>query len=132
MSVPYGVIADCIKHGTVVPFLGAGASFAGAPPESALPIGTGLANRLIQMSGAEYPGSGSDPLTKITQYLEETPADRTFLLRGIHSIFYQHVPDGYRCSVSDFLSNLPSELIPKLIVTTNYDVVLEWTFEGKI
>jgi len=132
MSVPYGVIADCLKHGTVAPFLGAGASFAGAPPETAMPIGASLAKRLIQMSGAEYPGSESDPLTKITQYLEETPADRTFLLRGICNIFYQRVPDGYRCSVSEFLSNLPRDFVPKLIVTTNYDVVLERTFEGKI
>jgi len=132
MAVPYGVIADCLKHGSVVPFLGAGASFAGAPTETALPIGTGLAKRLIQMSGAEYPGSGTDPLTKITQYLEETPADRTFLLRGIHSIFYERLPDHYRCSVTDFLSSLPPDLLPKLIVTTNYDVVLERTFEGRI
>lgn len=132
MSVPYGVIADCFKHRTVVPFLGAGASLAGAPPDVALPTGTGLARRLIQMSGADYPGSASDPLTKITQYLQETQADRPFLLRGIYDIFYRGVREGYRCSVADFLGTLPTALVPRLIVTTNYDIVLERTFEGRV
>lgn len=131
MDVPYGLIAKCIKNGTVVPFLGSAASCVGAPAEVALPTGRGLANRLVGLSREDYPGDRSDPLTKVAQYLEML-ADRNFLLSGIHEIFYEGVPKDYRCSVTEFLNGLPASLLPKLVVTTNYDVVLERAFEGKI
>lgn len=128
-TVPYGVIADCFRDRKVVLFLGAAASCVGAPTETALPTGGKFASDLASKSA--YPGKSSDPLTKISQFLEEVAADRKFLLRYVNSIFCKSIDEGYVTSLSIFLSNLPSIKIPKLIVTTNYDVIIERTLEKR-
>jgi hypothetical protein len=53
LPISYGVIADCFRNGSVVPFLGAAASFVGAPKESALPDAVTLARLLA--TKADYP-----------------------------------------------------------------------------
>src|SRR4051794_15908411 len=88
-DVPYGIIATCFLERTVVPFLGSAASFVGAPAGIALPDAASLAKRLATRYG--YPGSPSDALTKITQFLEEVPADRPFLLSQVQSLFHDHL-----------------------------------------
>ena len=78
---------------------------------------------------AEYPGSPSDALTKVAQYLEEVAADRPFLLDQIATAFFSNIRSGYSSSVTDFLRSIPRGRIPDLIVTTNYDVTVEMTLE---
>lgn len=128
-AIPYGIIADCFKNRVVVPFLGAAASFVGADPVIAVPGGAGLA-RLFAECG-HYPGSSADPLTKIAQFIEEIPADRDFLLGKIESIFYTGLSNSYQSSLTEFLKTLPLGYVPRLIITTNYDVLIERIFESR-
>lgn len=129
MSIPYGIIASCFNDSTVVPFLGAAASTVGAPPEVALPGGNLFASRLAQMSN--YPGQETDALSKIAQYLEEIPADRGFLLNQVYSTFFQCIPSTYQSATIDFFQSIPISRIPKLIVTTNYDILIERLLEQR-
>jgi hypothetical protein len=126
-AIPYGVIAACFRNHTIVPFLGSAASFAGASDPDVVPGGAAFARLLAEKSG--YPGSPSDALTKVAQFLEEVPADRAFLLNEIITTFYDGIPNNYRTSLTNFLSYLPTPYMPRLIITTNYDILVERTFE---
>ena len=126
-QAPYGVIADCFRNQSVVLFLGAAASFVGNI-DSMLPSGAQLAQIFASKSG--YPGGPSDSLTKVAQYIEEIAAGRDFLLRDISKTFGDNIASNYRCSVTDFLAVLPAPLIPRLIITTNYDVLVERALES--
>jgi hypothetical protein len=128
-TLPYGIIAECFRNHTVVPFLGAAASIVGADPATALPSGTGLGIMLAEEGN--YPGSSSDPLTKIAQFLEEIPADRDFLLAKIQSVFYERLALDYVSSLTEFLQTLSPAYMPRLIITTNYDVLVEKTLESR-
>lgn len=127
--IPYGIIADCFRTHSIVPFLGSAASFVGAPADGALPSGRAFAQLLAEKSG--YPGPPTDALTKVAQFLEEIPADRTFLLSEVLERFDRGVAADYRSSFTDFLAALPAELMPPLILTTNYDTLVERTFERR-
>jgi len=122
-------MADCFRTHTVVPFLGSAASFVGAPAEGALPSGKAFARLLAEKSG--YPGPVTDALTKIAQFLEEIPADRSFLLGEVMERFDHGVPPDYRTAFTDFLTQLPIEGMPRLILTTNYDTLVERIFERR-
>lgn len=127
-DVPYGIIASCFREKTVVPFLGAAASSVGATVGTALPCGGELAAFLA--GKARYPGPVTDPLTKIAQFLEEVPADRDFLLKEIVGMFRERLPADYRTSLTDFMNGLGHASVPRLIITTNYDVLIEKTLEA--
>lgn len=127
--IPYGIIADCFRTHSIVPFLGSAASFVGAPTEGALPSGRAFAQLLAEKSG--YPGSPTDALTKVAQFLEEIPADRTFLLSEVLERFDRGVAADYRSSFTDFLIELPAEHMPRLLLTTNYDTLVERTLERR-
>lgn len=127
--VPYRIIADCFKDHTVVPFLGAAASFVGAPADVSLPSGAAFAKDLAQKS--DYPGAATDALSKIAQYLEEIPADRPYLLSTISDQFSERIAPGYRSATTDFLVNLPAALVPKLLISTNYDILVERVLEQR-
>jgi hypothetical protein len=129
MDVPYGVISDCFKAQTVVPFLGAAASFVGASEETALPGGRELAKTLAEKSA--YPGNFTDPLSKVAQFLEEIAADRDFLLSHISTTFHDDIDNDYQTSLTDFLTQLPIKAVPKLIITTNYDILVERALEKR-
>ncbi len=128
-SIPYGIIAACFRSHTIVPFLGSAASFAGASAEGVVPGGADFARLLAEKAG--YPGPPSDALTKIAQFLEEIPADRAFLLNEITATFADGIPATYRTALTAFLSGLPLPHLPRLIVTTNYDVLVERAFEQR-
>jgi hypothetical protein len=127
-AVPYGIIAECFRTHSVVPFLGSAASFVGAPA-AAVPGGRAFARLLAEKSG--YPGPPTDALTKVAQFLEEIPADRTFLLDEVMHRFDRDVPPDYRSAFTDFLGHLPAERVPRLILTTNYDTLVERTLERR-
>lgn len=128
MAIPYGVIADCLRQRTVIPFFGSGASAAG-PPNRAfhLPTGAPLAEKLAELG---YPGPKTDALSKIAQYVEEVPADRAILLTKVASLF-SDVPPDYRAFVTEFLGEIPETLLPNIVVTTNYDLLVERSLEHR-
>ncbi len=128
-AVPYKIIADCLRNSSVVPFLGAAASFVGAPVESPLPSGAAFAKALAEQAG--YPGEAADPLTKVAQYMEEVPADRNYLLNIVYEKFYRTIQPGYKSALTEFLTQIPVPLIPKLLITTNYDVLVERALEDR-
>jgi hypothetical protein len=129
----YATVAKALADGNVVPFLGAGANFrndlaavgtAGVPVRR-LPNGAELA-RLIAGPGARMEGE----LLKISQYVEllEGSGPLYQRLRQVFAADYQPA------AVHEFLVELPSLLAARrftprspLIVTTNYDHVLEAT-----
>jgi hypothetical protein len=128
-SIPYRVIADCFRDHSIALFLGAAASFVGAPSNMALPSGMELAKLLVERS--EYPGALSDPLTKVAQYLEEVPADREYILTTVAKHFCEQLNPEYQSSLTQFLAGIPSPLIPRLIITTNYDTLVERVLEER-
>ena len=128
-NVPYRVIADCFKDHSIALFLGSAASFFGAPTDMALPSGMALAKLLVERS--EYPGSLSDPLTKVAQYLEEVPADREYILSTVAARFCESINPEYQSALTRFLAVVPSAMIPKLIITTNYDTLVEGVLEKR-
>jgi hypothetical protein len=126
--VPYDIIAACIRSGSVIPFLGAAASYVGAPKEKAVVSASQLTEKFAKISA--YPGPKSDPLTKVAQYLDEVASDREFLLNLISEAFFDAIASDYSSAFTDFLMSLePSGICPPIIITTNYDVIIERALE---
>jgi hypothetical protein len=133
MLPPYGVIADLLKKGDVVPFLGAGVNFGMRPePKSKweskgsnfLPSGVELSNFLAGESG--FPAEDEDEmadLAKVSSYFVETAA-RSVLCEYLHDIFDR---DFEPTSIHNYLAEL-GRTTPLLIVTTNYDDLTERAF----
>ncbi len=123
--VPYGVIARLMKQRNIALFLGAAAS--SNTTSTSLPNGRQLTKLL--MEEANYPGNESDPLTKVSQYLVECAADRPFILDYLKAQFHEQISDEYYCPLTEFLSQIPPRYIPELIMTTNYDTLIERLLE---
>src|SRR6476620_825214 len=102
--VPYAAIAHLLEKRRITLFLGAAASLVDAPSVH-LPDGLQLATDLMKL--ASYPGESTDPLTKVSQYLVEFAGDRDLILDYIKTRFHDGIPDDYRCSLTDFLSEIP-------------------------
>jgi hypothetical protein len=133
---PFPIIWDEIKDGRVVPFLGAGASLCGRPvgdggeparwtgaETSFLPNGPELGKWLAAKCMFPDEAETSD-LAKIASYYE-IRAHRTLLVRRLRDVFsrrYSHGP------IHDFLAESPK---PLLIVTTNYDTLIEQAFQQR-
>lgn len=133
-QLPYRIIWNHLKRGEVVPFLGAGASVSCRPPNTRWdeecvtfpPTGPELACCLAE--DAAFPSR--DPhdrndLAKVASFYLEEAADRTSLRSRLRGVFNRE----YQVSeVHNFLADLP---IPLLIVTTNYDDLIEEAFRRK-
>jgi hypothetical protein len=128
LPVPYEVIARVLEQRRITLFLGAAASLVNGAP-SRFVDARDLTLELIRLSN--YPGKDSDPLTKVAQYLVEYAGDRDFILEYIKTRFHDQIPENYRCSLTDFLSEIPARYIPKLIVSTNYDTLIERLLERR-
>lgn len=127
---PFGVIARLLLKGQVVPLLGAGAN-AGSRPAGAdwdvkaaqfLPRGSELATFLATQSG--FPSTDKHDLgdlAKVASYFVETSGRRT-LREYLCDIFNRNFQV---CDIHRFLAELP---VPQLIVTTNYDDLIERAF----
>jgi hypothetical protein len=130
-SVPYGVIRQALDEGRVIPFLGAGASLGDRPEPPAwkkgesrfLPTAWELASHLATMSNLdpELPRE----LPAVAQYYAAEAAGRQGLHRELHAIF----DDDYR--VPPLHTMLASIKAPLLIVTTNYDDLVERALAGR-
>jgi SIR2-like domain len=133
----YRRVAREIGAGRVVPFLGAGANLCGRPEELTwrpgqfdwLPSGKELSNYLARMF--EYEGRNEDNLVRVSQYVTLTvgawPLDEE-----LRRLFDGDYPP---TTLHRFLAETPGILrdqgAPRpyqLIVTTNYDDVLERAF----
>ena len=124
---PYGPIRQAFLDGQIIPFLGAGASLAArVPPGNAwaaasafLPNGSELADHLAKESG--FPPGEARDLAKVAQYFH-VQAGRPLLHKELRKIFqraYAPLP---------IHGLLASAQKPLLVVTTNYDSLIEQAF----
>lgn len=125
-SPPYQLIVDGLNQGLVIPFLGAGASLkrdlsvntnvSTKQAEINLPTAGELANYLARKS--EFPPDESIDLAKVAQYYSLI-GGRAPLYRELHYIFDHDFP---LANIHTFLASIDH---PMLIVTTNYDDLIE-------
>ena len=131
---PYGEIADVLKKGQIIPFLGAGVNFGVRQPPDAKWIGTpcgflpsGAELALFLASKTGFPSKDEHDLmdlAKVTSYFVETSARRR-LRERLHDVF-DH--DFSPCDIHSYLAEV-SRSTPLLIVTTNYDDLIERAFK---
>ena len=131
---PYGIIANQLKQGSIIPFLGAGASLSGRPADSKwddktatfLPSAKELANRLAEDSGLpSCDPYDCDDLSKVSSYYAEVSADRAALRGTLHQTLDRDYQIG---AIHRFLADVDP---PLLVVTTNYDDLIERAFQAK-
>jgi SIR2-like domain len=129
----YGVVADLLADGVVIPFLGAGANLCDRPSETPWeqgrfpPSGGELAAVLAKRS--HYPEPDDQDLLRISQYVHAMLGE-TRLYEFLHSVFDADYPPS---SLHRLLARLPALLrergSPQLVVlTTNYDDLVERAF----
>jgi hypothetical protein len=128
-DAPYGEIADLLKAGRVVPFLGAGVNFDRRPGGASwstsatfLPSGAELSEFLA--ARANFPSKDARDradLPKVASYFAETTA-RQRLRQRLHEVFDR---DCSPCDIHTYLAEIET---PMLIVTTNYDDLTERAF----
>jgi hypothetical protein len=127
---PYGEIKDLLNAGNVVPFLGAGCSKAGRPPNVTWsdpacpypPTGAELARFLATKSNFPHAHEHEvADLAKVASYFVET-ASRRRLKERLSEVFDR---DFQPSEVHNLLAEIPA---PLLIFTTNYDDLTERVF----
>lgn len=128
VAPPYGIIWRQFQRGGVVPFLGAGASltargsaekFDGNAP-AFLPRADELSDWLA--GECEFPENEQHDLAKVASYFQ-VRSTREELVDYLRQVFSHDYPVG---AIHRFLADVPK---PMLIVTTNYDDLLERAFE---
>ena len=131
------ILLKNLRAGRVVPFLGAGVNRCDRPADTAwqpgvyLPDGRELAGRLADDFG--FGTGGRDDLLRVSEYVAVVASTGT-LRDALHDIFNRDYPP---TAVHRFFANLPkalralgSEQPNQLIVTTNYDDVMERAFRA--
>jgi hypothetical protein len=129
---PCGVIANRMKAGKVIPFLGAGASFVGRPPGAAwdperslfLPSGRELSRFLAQeTSFPDENEADKDNLAKVASYYADVNG-RPVLRERLRDVLNRDVPCG---PIHQLLAEVPAH---QVIVVTNYDMLVEKAFQA--
>lgn len=128
---PYPIIWSRMRAGKVIPFLGAGASIVGRPPDATWnaeqstfpPTGRELSRFLAEQSlfPSDDPYERND-LAKVSSYLAEMNG-RPVLCDLLHEKLNRQYPIG---ELHRLLVDVP---VPQLIVVTNYDTLLERAFD---
>jgi SIR2-like domain len=137
MAPPYRLIRDALRGGRVIPFLGAGASFGSRDPGAVpwghkpagvlddwvveyLPTASELAKHLAKV--ADFPEDPRD-LATVAQYFHMV-GGRSELYFTLQNIFkFQQKPG----EIHQYLAEVAGTT-PLLIVTTNYDDLIERAF----
>ncbi len=128
---PYQLIFDALQRGRVIPFLGAGASIVGRTsggpgwdPRSStyLPTGSELAAHLASQSS--FPAGEQVDLAKVAQYYEVVAAGRRRLNDELSGLLSRDFAPG---PLHRYLASIKA---PMLVVTTNYDDLIERAFTG--
>lgn len=127
---PYGEIWEQLRDGEIVPFLGAGASlgeraddahFDGNHP-AFLPSGSELSEWLAKF--VNFPEKPATDLAKVASFYQvQTSRDR--LMKHLRRIFEA---DFAHTKVHQLLADVPK---PMLIITTNYDDLIERAFRER-
>ena len=139
MAPPYPLIADALRRGSVIPFLGAGASIGSRVPDQIpwlspeddvgkqyLPTGRELSSYLATQTN--LPKEEGTDLPKVAQYYDLV-GGRTALLDRLREIFDR---DYTLPRVHEFLANTAAKAQrPLLVVTTNYDDLLERAYNKR-
>lgn len=130
---PYAVIFDRLQQGKVIPFLGAGASIVGRQSSevwtssaSFPPRGAELSRLLAQK--AAFSSVSADPddqadLLKVSAYYEQA-SGRDALRDELHGVLAHRYQPGALHAILASIAGL------RLIVTTNYDTLLEHAFDA--
>jgi hypothetical protein len=140
--VPYKVIAEALRSGIVVPFLGAGASAAHRPANAVWepgatfgPFGSELA-KLLANEGQFPDDAVAEDLMLVASYFAAEPADPIQLRSRLNDIFFdRNLQPG---PVHRLLTSLNALKVREsgqhmpLIMTTNYDCLIESAFENKV
>jgi len=122
----FGVVVRGLRRGMVTPLLGAGASLFGrrkAAPWDGAPSAGELASRLAKEFGAE-----EEELIRVAQRIYALKGGTGQLYRELHDIFDCDFP---LTELHRFIAGVPKRLEahdvgkPLLIVTTNYDDLIE-------
>lgn len=130
------LVGKRIDEGKVIPFLGAGANLCDRPPQTDwhdgkyLPSGVELARHLAAQY--EYPGEDHRDLVRVAQYVDLVTGGEGALFDELHPLFTGiYEPN----RLHRFLAELPgrrrasgAQAAYQVIVTTNYDDVLERAF----
>lgn len=133
-DLPYLGIATALRRGRVVPFLGAGASVfhrprGGAPdPMFCPPTGAALAERLAALAGFPEGPMASlqrQNLPLVASYFGLVALGDGFLREELREVFSpEFEPNG----LHRLLASIAKEK-PQLVVTTNYDDMVERAFD---
>jgi len=131
LEPPYTLIRDALRESRVIPFLGAGASLgardqiaARADAFTALPSASELAQYLADKT--EFPAGEPLDLAKVAEYYDVV-GGRDPLHRELHKIFNRDFPI---TPLHTFLADVAAST-PLLIVTTNYDDLIERALAAK-
>jgi hypothetical protein len=131
----FALVTNAIAGGRVVPFLGAGASLCGRPPQTAFEPGKYLPSgaELTAYLADTYPATEPRDLLRVAQFLYVMEGSGPLYDR-LHRVFDANYP------VTDLhalLASIPATLRAKgypnpclLVMTTNYDDLLERAFEA--
>lgn len=130
LTPPYPLILNKLNSSKVIPFLGAGASLGGRQPgvvwtqsaKNILPTAGELAGHLADTTA--FPSGETRDLTKVAQYYSVV-GGRPALNEELHNIFNC---DYQITSLHRFLAGVAA---PLLIVTTNYDDLIERALDEK-
>jgi hypothetical protein len=118
LGVPLPLIRECLLAGKVIPFLGSGASLSVAP--SPLPTASELASRLAAKT--RFPADEAVILSTVAQWYQLVGGRQT-LNDELHDVFAAaYTP----AALHHYLAAVPS---PLLVVTTNYDDLIEQAFD---
>jgi hypothetical protein len=120
LNLPAPLIKEGLEQGLVIPFLGSGASV-GVTPQQGLPTAHALASALAVKTS--FPEEQAPDLATVAKWFEVV-AGRRPLYRELRTVFARH-----RFQPTALHRYLAGIAAPLLIVTTNYDDLIEQAFE---
>jgi hypothetical protein len=137
LDLHYRLVARAITDGRVVPFFGAGANLCGRPagemwrPGEYLPSGSELSAYLAE--NFDYPVNEPLDLVRVSQYVALMTGSGPLYeeLRRLFDVDYPPTPlHQFFASLPGILRDKGYPVVHQLLVTTNYDDLLERSFRA--